>query len=283
MQFGKTEIKELLKIAVGSVIYALSVVLFIDPVQIIPGSVTGIGVVVKALTGFPIGVLNLIINIPLVIIGTIILGKKLLVYTGLTVLLTSVFMDLFAFMKPFTQDVLLASIFGGILMGIGLGLILDAGGTTGGTTVVGRLILKKRPHIPMGDILLIGDFIIITIGSLLLKNWDLLLYSIIDLYICVVAINKVMYGFKIDSLSLMVTDKADELEKKLKSSINCKIIGSSIEAKNTLICISSKNDISKVQQLAEETDKDTVCASLDLDYSFGELKQEANFKQKKRS
>lgn len=279
MQFGKTEIKELLKIAVGSVIYALSVVLFIDPVQIIPGSVTGIGVVVKALTGFPIGVLNLIINIPLVIIGTIILGKKLLVYTGLTVLLTSVFMDLFAFMKPFTQDVLLASIFGGILMGIGLGLILDAGGTTGGTTVVGRLILKKRPHIPMGDILLIGDFIIITIGSLLLKNWDLLLYSIIDLYICVVAINKVMYGFKIDSLSLMTSDKADEIRKKIKSSINCKIIDSSAEAKNTLICISSKNDISKVQQIAEEIDKDTVCASLDLDYSFGKLKQEVNIKK----
>lgn len=121
MQFGKTEIKELLKIAIGCLIYSLSVVLFIDPVQIIPGSVTGIGVVVKALTGFPIGALNLIINIPLVIIGTMVLGKKLLVYTGLTVLLTSAFMDLFAFMEPFTQDVLLASIFGGILMGVEIG------------------------------------------------------------------------------------------------------------------------------------------------------------------
>ncbi len=278
MQFGKTEIKELLKIVIGCVIYALSVVLFIDPVQIIPGSVTGIGVVVKALTGFPIGALNLIINIPLVLIGTIVLGKKLLVYTGLTVLLTSVFMDLFAFMEPFTQDVLLASIFGGVLMGIGLGLILDAGGTTGGTTVIGRLILKKNPHIPMGNILLIGDFIIIIVGSLLLKNWDLLLYSIIDLYICVVVINKVMYGFKVDSLSVIVTDKANEIGEKLKSSINCKIIDNKSEENNTLICISSKNDISKVQNIAEETDKDTVCASIDLDYSFGKLKKEVSIK-----
>lgn len=280
MHLTKKEINELLKITIGCVLYALSVVMFLDPANIIPGSVTGIGIVVKAITGFPIGILSIIINVPLVIIGTIIIGKKLLIYTGITVLLSSVLIDAFAFINPFTEDMLLASIFGGVVMGIGLGLILDAGGTTGGTTVVGRLVLRKFPHIPMGNILLIGDFIIITVGSVLLRNWDLLLYSIIDLYICVVVINKVMYGFSINSLSIIVTDKRDEIEKNIKSAINCKIIKNDNDTNDngtngTLMCICRKQDISKLQHAAEKTDEKALCTSLDIDYSFGKFEAES--------
>lgn len=150
---------------------------------------------------------------------TITLGKRLLIYTGLTVVLSSVMIDTLAFLHPFSQDVLLCFIFGGVVMGVGLGLILDAGGTTGGTTVVGRLVLKKLPNIPMGNILLIGDFIIMVLGSLLLKDWDLMLYSIIDLYVCVIAINKVMYGFKIDSLSVIRTGKGTALIQHMQNSL----------------------------------------------------------------
>ncbi|HIX66779.1 MAG TPA: YitT family protein [Candidatus Anaerostipes excrementavium] len=258
----------ILKIVIGCFLYALSVVLFIDPAQIIPGSVTGIGVVVKALTGFPIGTLSIIINVPLVIIGTIILGKRLLIYTGITVLLSSLMIDWLTFLKPFTEDLLLASVFGGVIMGIGLGMILDAGGTTGGTTVVGRLVLKKFPHIPMGTILLIGDFIIITVGSLLLKDWDLLLYSIIDLYICVVALDKVMYGFKINSFAEIRTENQIEVEialskagfKNVRVEKNCRIV---------VIC--RKKEVSKIQHIVLAIDSRASCTAYDIDYSFGNL------------
>lgn len=125
--FLRNELKNIFKIVTGCLIYSLSVVLFIDPVHIIPGSVTGIGVVIKALTGFPIGMLNMIVNIPLVIWAAIILEKRILIYTGLTVLLNSLMMDGLAFLPPFTNNLLLASIFGGVVMGAGLGMILDAG------------------------------------------------------------------------------------------------------------------------------------------------------------
>lgn len=186
--------RELVMIAAGSILYALSVVLFIDPVHIIPGSVTGIAVVVKALFDIPIGVLSIIINVPLVLIAVFYLGKKLLLYTVLAVLLTSLLTDWFAFLPAFTTDTLLASVFGGVLMGIGLGLILKAGATTGGTTVVGRLIIRKHPHIKIGNILMAGDFIIITAGTFLLKDRDLMLYSLINLYICSAINNMVIYG-----------------------------------------------------------------------------------------
>lgn len=153
-------------------------------------------------------------------------------------------------------------------MGIGLGMILDAGGTTGGTTVVGRLVLKKFPHIPMGTILLIGDFIIITVGSLLLKDWDLLLYSIIDLYICVVALDKVMYGFKINSFAEIRTENQIEVEialskagfKNVRVEKNCRIV---------VIC--RKKEVSKIQHIVLAIDSRASCTAYDIDYSFGNL------------
>lgn len=266
--FLKKEAVSLIELATGCVLYSLSVVWFIDPIHIIPGSVTGIGVVVKALTGFPIGRLNFIINVPLVIIGTIILGKRLLVYTGLTVLLTSVMMDAFSFMKPFTTDVLLASIFGGVIMGIGLGMILDSGGTTGGTTVMGRLVNKKKPDMPMGDILLIGDFIIITMGSLMLKDWDLMLYSIIDLYICVVFINMVMYGPKVKSLSVIYSEHTGDVVSELRNKIPGKIMS---EDGEKVILISSKKSLGKIQNMVDKIDAGASCVAFYADHSFGEM------------
>ncbi|HIU75789.1 MAG TPA: YitT family protein [Candidatus Pelethocola excrementipullorum] len=264
----KTEGIAIAKIVTGCFLYALSVVLFIDPVSIIPGSVTGIGVVVKALTGFPIGMLSIVVNVPLVIWGTIVLGKRLLLYTGLTVFLSSFMIDGFAFLKPFTGDILLASVFGGVVMGVGLGLILDGGGTTGGTSVVGRLVSKKHPHIPMGSILLVGDFIIIVMGSLLLKDWNLMLYSVIDLYICVVVIDKVMYGYKINSLSVIFTQKGEELKKCLQTYRYCRVLQVNEEQ---VIAVSRKKDISKIQHMAEELDPDVSCTVCNTDYTGGNI------------
>lgn len=261
----KQESSAIVKIVVGSILYALSVVLFIDPVSVIPGSVTGIAVVVKAVTGFPIGVFSILVNVPLIIFGTIKLGKRLLIYTGLTIFLTSVLTDAFAFLPAFSQDILLDSIFGGIVMGIGLGLIMDGGGTTGGTTLVGRLVSQKRPHIPMGNILLVGDFIIITVGSLVLQNWDLLLYSLIDLYVCVVALNYTMYGFKTRALSIITTEKQTEVADHICGNPSWKILSSGV---GTLTVVSKKSDVSKIQREIKGIDIQASCESMDVDYSF---------------
>ncbi len=259
---------EILKITIGCVLYALSVVLFIDPVKIIPGSVTGVGVVVKALTGFPIGILSIIINVPLVIYGTVVLGRKLLIYTGLTVILSSVLIDALAFLPPFTDDILMASVFGGVVMGLSLGLILSAGGTTGGTTIVGRLVVRKRPTVPIGNILLIGDFVIIVVGAVLLRDWNLMLYSLINLYVCVVVINKVIYGTGLSSASIIFTAKGRELEARARAVMDCRFLHGS---DGLAVCISRKKDVSKLQNLITGLDHGSSCASFDLDYSFGHL------------
>ncbi|WP_329887547.1 YitT family protein [Pseudoramibacter faecis] len=264
--FLRNELKNIFKIMIGCFIYSLSVVLFIDPAHIIPGSVTGIGVVVKALTGFPIGMLNLIVNIPLVIWATVILGKRILIYTGLTVLLNSLMMDGLAFLPAFTNNVLLASIFGGVVMGVGLGMLLDAGGSTGGTTIIGHIVNHKRPDIPMGNILMVGDFIIITIGSFFLKDWDLLLYSLIDLYVCVVVINLVMYSGKVQSIAVICSEKVSEIVNEIHGAVNGDVIA---EDSEKVIVVARKQDISKIQHAVEATDQKATCLAFYADHAFG--------------
>ena len=261
----KQILTELLYILVGCILYALSVVLFIDPVHIIPGSVTGIAVIVKALFNTPIGVLNLVINVPLILVAVFFLGKKLLVYTGLTIFLTSVMIDWWAVLPPFTNDMLLSSVFGGIVMGIGLGMIIKAGATTGGTTVVGRLVVRKYPNIPIGNVLMVGDFMIITVGSVLLKDWDLLLYSILDLYVCVVAINKVMYGFDSKVAALIHTDQPQQVAEQLRRQLRCRT--TALSSGEGLLCYCGKKQVNKLQKIVETADPHVAFAALDLTYA----------------
>lgn len=264
---GKQVLRELTCIFVGCVLYALSVVLFIDPAQIIPGSVTGIAVIAKALFHTPIGLLNLIINVPLLLIAVFYLGKKLLIYTGVTILLTSWMMDWWAFMPPFTTNPLLASIFGGVVMGVGLGLVIKGGATTGGTTVIGRLVVRKYPNIPIGNVLMVGDFIIIVLGSILLKNWDLLLYSIMDLYVCVVVINQVVYGFDTKAAVLIHTQQTAELSARLAQEKACYFVPTPRD--QMVLCYCKKSQINRIQRIISTADAQAVCGVMELEYWFG--------------
>lgn len=262
---------EILWILVGCILYSLSVVWFIDPAQIIPGSVTGVAVVTKALFGIPIGVLNLVVNVPLVLIGVFYLGKKLLVYTALTVFLNSFLMDQLAvILRPMTEDMFLASVVGGVMMGIGLGMILRVGATTGGTTVIGRLVVRKYPNLPISNILLVGDFIIITVGSILLQNWDLFLYSVVDLYVCVVAIDKV-YAIDKQSAAVIYSERKEEIAENLRRTLPCRTM--ICVDSESLVCYCKKTQINQVRKCVQEIAPDAACASVDLAYSFGSIDQ----------
>lgn len=264
----KQILNELFLIVVGCVIYSLSVVLFMDQIHLIPGSVTGIAVVTKALFDIPIGVLNLVINIPLVLIAVFFLGKKLLVYTALTILLNSFLMDWLAFLPPFTTDMMLASIFGGVVMGVGLGMILKAGGTTGGTTVVGRLVTRKYPNVPIGYVLMAGDFIIITVGSVLLKSWDLMLYSLINLYICSIINNVVIYGSETKAAAIVHTDFPQMVQKALCAGLACR---TEVLPSGEVVCYCKKSAMNKLQKIVHGADEAADCALVELDYTFGDL------------
>lgn len=177
--------KEVAELITGCILYVVSTIL-INPVSIVPGSVLGISVVAYSLWGISIGTVNLLCNIPIMIVCVRCFGKKILVYTILIIVSTSALIDkwLPVFPPLFIQNGLALAILGGFLMGIGAGLLMRAGGTIGGTTAIAKILQKKNPGIHMGSVLFIMDTAIIVTGVLLLKSFTGLLYSVIYTFVC---------------------------------------------------------------------------------------------------
>lgn len=188
--------KEVAILVIGCIFYVVSTIL-INPVDIVPGSVLGISVVVHELWGISIGTVNLLCNIPIMILCTMCFGKKILLYTILIIISTSTLIDWWLPYFPviLAQYGLVLAILGGGLMGIGAGLLMRAGGTMGGTTAIGRILQKKNPKINMGYALFIMDTAIILIGTILLKSFTGLLYSIVYTFVCSKVID-IVYSYK---------------------------------------------------------------------------------------
>ena len=177
--------KELAILAAGCILYVLSTIL-INPVDIVPGSVLGVSVVANSILGVSIGTVNMIFC-------TMCFGKKILIYTIMIIVSTSVMIDWWLpyFPAVLVQHGLLLAILGGILMGIGAGLLMRAGGTMGGTTAIGRILEKRNPRLNMGNTLFVMDTAIIVVGSVLLKSFTGLLYSVVYTLVCSKAIGMI--------------------------------------------------------------------------------------------
>ncbi|HPG33075.1 MAG TPA: YitT family protein, partial [Lentimicrobium sp.] len=165
-------------IVVGSFILAAGFVFFINPYNIVPGGVYGIGIVVHHLsrglfsfwpTGIPIGLFGLLLNIPLTILGIKILGPRFGVKTVLGFVLTSVFMDLLTMVVGeqdplgLADDILMACVFGGVLIGFGLGLIFKSKATSGGSDIV-AMIIAKYTRLPLGQLMIYVDSAIVLLA-----------------------------------------------------------------------------------------------------------------------
>lgn len=213
-------------IIVGAFILAAGFVLFIDPHRIAPGGVYGIGIVIHYLTvgvfdwapeGLPIGTIGLILNIPLTIIGIRILGPKFGVKTVIGFLLSSVFIDLLHIIlgyKPLVDDMLLSSIFGGVLIGFGLGLIFKTKATSGGSDII-AMIIAKYTKLPLGQLMIYVDSAIVLLAVIAFQDWKIPLYSWIVIYVTGKVIDMTLEGVSYDKTLFIISDKYDEIRDKI--------------------------------------------------------------------
>lgn len=192
----KNLIKEMAGLVVGCILYVVSTIL-ITPVNIVPGSVLGVSVVAHSIWGISIGTVNLFCNLPIMIACVVCFGKKILIYTIMIIVSTSALIDwwLPGFPAVLIQHGLVLAILGGILMGIGAGILMRVGGTMGGTTAIGKILQKKNPEINMGNALFVMDTTIILAGTILLKSFTGLLYSVIYTLACSKTID-IVYTYK---------------------------------------------------------------------------------------
>lgn len=205
-------------ITMGSLILAAGFVFFITPYKIVPGGVYGIGIVLFHLTGIPVGVTGLALNIPLTIIGIKILGPRFGIKTVVGFVLASLFIDLLTLWwgaEPLVKDdALLSSLFGGVLIGFGLGLIFRSRATSGGSDII-AMIAAKYTRMPVGQLLIIVDSIIVLIGLLAFGDWKIPLYSWIVIFVTGKVIDITIEGINYEKTLFIISDKHEEISEKI--------------------------------------------------------------------
>lgn len=210
-------------ITLGSLIMAAGYVFFIAPNKIVPGGVYGIGIVLNHLIGIPVGLTGLAFNIPLTIIGVRILGPRFGVKTVVGFILASVFIDgltLIYGTEPLVPgEMLLSSIFGGVLIGFGLGLIFKSRATSGGSTII-AMIMSKYTRLPIGQTLMVVDSVIVLVGLVAFGDWTIPLYSWIVIYITGKVIDGVLQGVSYEKTLFIISKKYKEISEKILVDLN---------------------------------------------------------------
>jgi uncharacterized membrane-anchored protein YitT (DUF2179 family) len=219
-------------IVLGSFILAAGYVFFITPYKIVPGGVLGISIVIHYLTegvftfapsGLPVGMMGFLMNIPLTLIGIRILGPRFGIKTILGFFLTSGFIDLLAYLwgsGPLVAgDALLSSVFGGVLIGFGLGLIFKSRATSGGSDII-AMIISKYTRIMPGQLLIYIDSVIVLVGLIAFRDWRIPMYSWIVIFITGKVVDSFLTGANYDKSLFIITDKYDEIRDKIINDLN---------------------------------------------------------------
>lgn len=200
-----------LGIALGSLFMALSMILFIKPNRIVPGGIMGVVNIINYITGFPIGVATLCFSIPIFFIGVFTLGRGVGIKTIYCNFIYSIIVDILdKAIAPITQDYFLATIFGGALMGLGVGTILGFGGTFGGTDLASRIVHKYIPSIPTQWIMFGIDSLVI-IGGGIVFGPELALFSMVTIFVMTKVVDVIQEGVNYGKALFIISDKSDEV------------------------------------------------------------------------
>ncbi len=287
--FSRKWVIDYLFIIVGSFILASGFVFFVTPHKIVPGGVYGISIVVHYLTkgvfsfwpdGVPIGLFALMIDIPLVIAGIKILGPRFGVKTITGSVLTATFTDLITWFRPvadapLVNDVLLSSVFGGVLIGFGLGLIFKSRATSGGSDIV-AMIIAKYTNIQIGRLMIYVDSVIVLFGLFAFGDWAIPLYSWIVIYITGKVIDITLEGADYNKALMIISKQHELIKKKLIVDLNrggTYLNGEGMytgEEKQIIYTVVSRREVAVLKEYISNIDPDAFITVMDAKEILGE-------------
>jgi uncharacterized membrane-anchored protein YitT (DUF2179 family) len=271
-----SEWRRYLVIIAGCFIAAVSFNLFLTPNRIAPGGVGGIGIILHHLFGFRVGVTMLVINVPLFIAGIVVHGRHFGIKTLLATVLLSVFIDSTVFLPLLTDDLLLAAVLGGAMLGLGLGLVFRKNATTGGTDLMAKLLHKVFPFLSMGKLLFFVDAAVVAAAAIVFENFELGLYAGISIFLGARVIDLVLEGVDYAKLAIIISDRAEEISEGLLYRLDRGVTGLHGEgmytrkAKNVLMCITRSREIPRMKQIIREVDPDAFVVVTDVREAQGE-------------
>ncbi len=253
---------DILIIAIGSFLYAIAVSAIIDANMLSAGGVTGISTLIHHFSGIPSGLLVFVINIPIIILGIVKLGGRFIVKTAIATIFVSISLEITErFMPTYKTDDILAALFGGIIMGLGLSLVFMRGGTTGGVDIIAKVINRRFRHLTVGRVLLTMDGIVILLTAFAYRNIETALYSVIAIFVSSKVMDTLLYGSDKGKIIYIVTSCPEEISKQIIEQVGRGVTMLSAKGAYTgkerqmLMCTVRLNEVSAVYSVVNELDK----------------------------
>lgn len=256
----KTYLKNILMFVFGIILTAIAISQFTLPNKIVGGGVSGISTILYHTVKTEPGLSTAVINAVLLLIGFKVLGRKFVVATLAGVGLLSVLVQVFSYLPPITENITLASVFGGVFYGVGIGFALAAGGSSGGTDILGRLIQHFFPHFPIGTLIMLVDGVVIAMSYVFFGNLELTLFGVVTLAVSTYAIDAVIRKLNVSKLAFVVTKKGEDIAKKLVTTAprGCTIVDTvgayTHEENKMLVCALKDNELPAFQRKILEID-----------------------------
>lgn len=257
----KATILEILGTICGSAIMAFGIASFLLPSQLSSGGISGIATITYYLLKIPMGFMIMVINIPLFIFAGYKIGKRFFIKSLIGTISLSIFIDILDKYTPITTDRFLASIYGGVLIGIGTAIILKVDSSTGGTELIANLIKKYNPYISMSKYLTLIDIGIIVLNVIFFRQIEIGLYSAIAIYLYGKMVDVIFEGIYFTKLLFIISDKNDEISEAIKNEIKRGVTGLygkgmySNKEKIILFCAVSRGDVYHIKDLARKIDE----------------------------
>ena len=276
-QLLRRELRCALLIALGSSFLALGVVLFLAPGRIATGGTPGMAILLHALVDLPIGALMIAINLPLLLLGWKLLGQAFALRTMAAVLLTSLLIDLFGEilrLGALSNDTLLATLYGGISVGLGVGLILRGDASAGGSTVIARIVAKQWQVKP-GQVIFAIDLAIIVASGLVFRSIEPALWSLISIYVTAKCIDTVLTGTLTEKVVHIATCQPQELSRQIVARLGRHgtiLTGTGLipDERKTLIFVTVEaRRIALLREIILQTDPDAFMVVMDAAEMLG--------------
>lgn len=273
-------------IVLGCAVFAVGFDACVAPNHFSIGGMTGIAQIINALVPvLPVGALIIALNVPLFILGWILLGKKALLKSLIAMILSSAMLDGLAMVYTFPpMDPMLASVYGGVLLGASMGILMLVNTTTGGTELGARLLKFPFPHLPIGKLCLIIDVVVVSAYAAVFHSILNAMYGIIALYIASIVMDYIIYGTRTAQVAYIISEKEEAItEKLLEMDRGVTLLdGEGAYHKNkrrVILCAMKRNQIVPVKLAVKEIDPDAfviVCKANEvLGEGFGEYTKDS--------
>jgi len=257
----KTTLIDFTGILVGAVILAVGMNMFMIPNMLAPGGISGFAVVLYHLFQLPVGLTIILLNIPLFIVGYLVLGSRVVLQSLLGTVLFSIAVEATApFLPAATDDLLLASVYGGVVMGVGVGLVFRYRGSTGGTGLL-SLILAKAKGISPGQAMFWGDIVVLA-SAVFVFGGEAAMYATLALFVSVKVIDAILEGLGLAKSVIIITDQGEKINKRLLYELGRGVTwleghgGYTKETREVLLCVVTRQQTAQLKGIIHQVDPD---------------------------